>query len=115
MAQSPPERLREICLSLPEAEEVPMRRGPSYRVEDRIFATDRLVDERHTVWCKVPHGSQQILIGADSERFFVPPYFGTKGWVGMRLDGDCDWNEVAAFVQRSYRLVAPKRLAASVP
>jgi predicted DNA-binding protein (MmcQ/YjbR family) len=55
-----------------------------------------------------------VLVGADSERFFVPPYVGHKGWVGMRLDRNPNWDEVAALVRRSYRLIAPKRLAAMV-
>ena len=55
-----------------------------------------------------------MLVGADPERFFVPPYVGPKGWVGMRLDGGPDWGEVAMLVRRSYRLVAPKRLAVLV-
>src|SRR5262249_3629740 len=61
------------------------------------------------LWCKVPPGSQGVLIGADPQRFFVPPYFGPKGWVGVVLDASVDWNEVAALVTRSYRLIAPKR------
>ena len=59
-------------------------------------------------------GSQMVLVGADPERFFVPPYVGHKGWVGMRLDSGPDWDEVAALVRRSYRLIAPKRLAALI-
>ncbi|SDR13790.1 Predicted DNA-binding protein, MmcQ/YjbR family [Rhizobiales bacterium GAS191] len=115
MSKEPSERLRAICLALPEATEAPMRRGPSFRVGDKIFATDRRVDDRPSVWCKAPEGSQAILSGADPERFFVPPYFGTKGWVGMWLDRGCDWDEVGSLIRRSYRLVAPKRLAALVP
>jgi len=58
--------------------------------------------------------SQMVLVGADPDRFFVPPYVGHKGWVGMRLDDDPDWDEVGALVRRSYKLIAPKRLAAQV-
>jgi len=105
------QKLRAICLALPEASEVGMRRGPSYRVEDKIFANERTLDGRLSVWGKAPPGSQAMLLAADPARFFSPPYYGSKGWVGMRLDGGPDWNEVAAFVKRSYRLVAPKRLA----
>jgi predicted DNA-binding protein (MmcQ/YjbR family) len=105
-------KLRSICLALPEASEVEMRRGSSYRVADKIFANERVVDGRLSVWGKAPPGSQGMLLAADPERFFSPPYYGVKGWVGMRLDHAPDWSEVAAFVKRSYRLVAPKRLAA---
>jgi predicted DNA-binding protein (MmcQ/YjbR family) len=108
-------RLRALCLALPETAEVAMKRGPSYRVADKIFALERAHGEGVALWCKVPHGSQQILIGADSKRFFVPPYFGAKGWIGVVLDRAVDWREVEAFVGRSYSLVAPKRLAAPAP
>jgi hypothetical protein len=107
------QKLRSICLALPEASEVAMRPGPSYRVEDKIFANERVVDGRVSVWGKAPQGSQAMLLAADPQRFFSPPYYGSKGWVGMRLDDGPDWSEVAAFVKRSYRLVAPKRLAKS--
>ena len=109
------ERLREICLALPEAKEVAMRPGPSYRVVDKIFANERSRDGRLSVWCKAPPGSQDVLIGADPNRFFFPPYYGLKGWVGMRLDDGPDWAEVEAFVTRSFQLVAPRRLASLSP
>ncbi|HXZ02837.1 MAG TPA: MmcQ/YjbR family DNA-binding protein [Stellaceae bacterium] len=112
--EDPAERLRAICLALPEAAEVAMKRGPTYRINDKIFAMDRRGDGRVSVWCKAPAGSQAILVGADPRRFFVPPYVGPKGWVGMRLDDGPDWDEVAALIRRSYRLIAPKRLAACV-
>ena len=46
------------------------------------------------------------------ERFFVPPYVGSKGWVGARLDAAQDWDELAELLEDSYRLIAPKRLSA---
>ena len=61
---------------------------------------------------EAPPGSQQVLVGADPERFFAPPYVGTKGWVGMWLDLAPDWAEVRLLVTRSYRMTAPKRVAA---
>jgi predicted DNA-binding protein (MmcQ/YjbR family) len=109
MAAKPATRLRRICLSLPDATEVVMRRGPSYRIADKIFALARPRDSETALWCKVPSGGQAILIGADPQRFFVPPYFGPKGWIGVVLNADVDWKEVAALVERSYRLVAPKQ------
>jgi predicted DNA-binding protein (MmcQ/YjbR family) len=109
---NPSDRLRAICLALPLASEKAMKRGPTYRIEERIFAMDRPVDGRPSVWCKAPPGSQAVLIGADSDRFFAPPYVGPKGWIGVRLDAQADWSEVEALLRRSYRLVAPRRLAA---
>lgn len=107
-------RLRALCLALPEAVEKEAWGDPTFRVRDKIFAMEKRGDGRISVWCKAPPGSQMVLVGADPERFFVPPYVGHKGWVGMRLDGGPDWKEVDTLVRRSYRLIAPKRLAALV-
>jgi predicted DNA-binding protein (MmcQ/YjbR family) len=112
MTEQPIDRLRRICLALPEAVEKEAWGDPTFRVRDKIFAMEKRGDGRISVWCKAAPGSQEVLVGADPERFFVPPYVGHKGWVGMRLDCDPDWNEVAALVRRSYLLVAPKRISA---
>jgi predicted DNA-binding protein (MmcQ/YjbR family) len=106
------ERLRAICHALPEAAEKEAWGDTTFRVRDRIFAMIKTGDGRISVWCKAPAGSQQMLVMADADRFFVPPYVGSKGWVGMRLDAEPDWGEVAKIVRRSYGLIAPKRLAA---
>jgi predicted DNA-binding protein (MmcQ/YjbR family) len=112
MAKQPIDRLRAICLALPEAKEKEAWGDPTFRVRDKIFAMEKRGDGRISVWCKAPPGSQMVLVGADPERFFVPPYVGPKGWVGMRLDTHPDWEEVAKFVKRSYSLIASKRLVA---
>lgn len=114
MTTGPIDRLRAICLALPEAEEKEAWGDPTFRVRNKIFAMPKVGDGRISVWLKAPPGSQEILIGADPERFFAPPYVGPSGWVGMRLDREPDWEEVAALVRRSYRLIAPKRLAATL-
>jgi predicted DNA-binding protein (MmcQ/YjbR family) len=104
------ERLRVICLALPGAHEETMRRGPSYRVNDKIFAVERPWNDWVGLWCKVPAGTREIILLANPSRFFIPPYFGAKGWIGVGLDEAADWREVESFVHRSYRLVAPARL-----
>jgi len=114
MARQPIDRLRAICLALPEATERETWGNATFRVREKIFAMETGDDGRVSVWCKAPPGSQMVLVGADPDRFFVPPYVGHKGWIGMRLDRRPDWREVAALVARSYRLIAPKRLAALV-
>ena len=110
MPGQPIDRLRAICLALPEAEEREAWGDPTFRVRDKIFAMQKCGDGRISLWCKAEFGSQMVLVGADPARFFVPPYVGSKGWIGMRLDSNPDWNEVAEVVKRSYRLIAPKRL-----
>lgn len=112
MARSPTERLRKICLALPEATEREAWGDPTFRVRDRIFAMEKRGDGRVSVWCKAPAGSQELLVGADPRRFFVPPYVGHKGWIGVRVDDGPDWQEVARVVRRSYSLIAPRKLAA---
>jgi len=111
---APFERLRTICLALPQAEERETWGEPTFRVREKIFAMARSGDGRPSLWCKAPPGSQAVLVGADPQRFFAPPYVGPKGWIGVRLDRRPNWDEVAAIVRRSYSLVAPKRLAARI-
>jgi hypothetical protein len=106
------ERLRAICLALPEAAEKQTWEIPTFRIRDKIFA---MAHDPDTVWCKAPRGVQAILVGAAPDRFFVPPYVGHKGWIGFHLDRTTDWAEVAALISRSYRMTAPKRLAGLVP
>jgi len=103
-------RLRRICLALPEAVEQETWGEATFRVRGKIFVLAQA--DGSAFCCKAPPGSQMVLVGADPERFYVPPYVGHKGWVGMRLTGRPDWKEIAAIVGRSYRMTAPKRLAA---
>jgi predicted DNA-binding protein (MmcQ/YjbR family) len=114
MPRQPTDRLRAICLALPDAIEMETWGDPTFRVRGKIFAMEKRGDGRLSVWCKAPPGSQMVLVGADPDRFFVPPYVGPKGWIGMRLDRNPDWKEVAALVTRSYRLIAPKRFVALI-
>lgn len=107
-------RLRALCLDLPEAEERETWDLPTFRVRGKIFVMAPERGDDLAVWCKAPPGAQAVLVGADSARFFVPPYVGPRGWIGIRLHSPPDWEEVTALVRRSYRLVAPKRLAVQV-
>ncbi len=106
-------RLREICLALPEAVEKPFggHTTPGFRVRDKFFAMGAEGDGRAAVWCKAPLGAQEVLLGAEPDRFFAPPYLGGNGWVGMWLDPPTDWAVVTDLVRDSYRMTAPKRLA----
>lgn len=112
-------RLRKLCLSLPEAHEVEAWGEPTFRVRNKIFAGYASASNHHgrgrpAVWCKSTHVNQELLVRAAPDRFFVPPYVGPSGWVGVYLDGDCDWTELADIVREGYRLIAPKKLAAAL-
>ena len=107
-------RLRTICLRLPEAVETGGVGNPSFKVRDKIFAMQHGHERRSSCWVKAPRGVQGMLVGHDPERFFVPPYVGQHGWVGVWLDGKVDWDELADLVEESYRITAPKRLSAQL-
>jgi len=108
------ERLREICLSLPETSERLSHGAPSFFVrEKRCFLM--LLDNHHgdgrlAIWCAAPAGDQQLLVDADADKFFVPPYVGHRGWLGVRLDRGVDWREIAGIIEDAYCAVAPKSL-----
>lgn len=104
------EKLRTICLALPEAVEAGGVGDPTFKVRDKIFAMRHPMNDRPSLWCKAPPGLQEGLVASDPGRFFVPPYVGHHGWVGLWLDVEMDWNHVAQLVQQSYRMTAPKRL-----
>ncbi len=111
------ERLRQLCLAFPEATEKEAWGDPTWRVRDRIFAMQKGNFEggRPSVWLKAPPGDQAVLVGSDPDRYFVPPYVGHKGWVGAHLDGPTvAWDELAELIEESYRLIAPKRLVATL-
>ena len=111
-AGSPLERLRAICLALPEVEERPSHGTAAFFTRGRQFAhywDNHHGDGRLAVWCAAPLGMQEAMVTADPERFFRPPYVGHRGWLGMRLDRDPDWDEVAHVIGYAHRVVAPAR------
>jgi hypothetical protein len=108
-------RVRRICLALPEAHEKIAWGAPTFRVRDRQFVMyldNHHGDGRLALWIKAPPGAQEALVGADPERFFVPPYVGPAGWLGLRLDRGLDWGVVAGLVRDGYLEAAPKKLRA---
>jgi hypothetical protein len=117
VTDDPLPRLRELCLALPEATERMSHGEPTWFVRDKkTFVTyaDRHHDDRLAFWCAAPDGVQRTLVESDPERFFVPPYVGHRGWLGVRLDVVVDWDEIAEIVEDAYRAVAPKKLVAEL-
>ena len=105
-------RIREICLALPEVTEKPFggHTAPSFRVRDKLFVMTS--EDGGSMTFKGAPGVQEALVAAEPERFFVPAYVGSRGWVGARLAAAHDWDEIAELIRDSYRMVAPRRLAA---
>jgi hypothetical protein len=107
-------RIREICLGLPEVSERPSHGQPTFFVQGKrsflMVLDDHHGDGRFAIWCAAAPGMQELLVEADPERFFRPPYVGHRGWLGLRLDRALDWNELAGVAEDAYAEVAPARL-----
>ena len=115
MATKPLPRLRKLCLALPDAHEVEAWGEPTFRVRNKLFAMYASAGNHHgggrpAVWCKAAPGNQALMVSAAPSRFFVPPYVGPSGWVGVWLDRGVDWAELADLLRDAYRLTAPKKL-----
>jgi hypothetical protein len=78
-----------------------------------MFA-DHHHDDRLGFWCAAPTGAQETFVDADPHRYFVPPYVGHRGWLGVYLDVKVDWTEIADIVDDAFRTVAPKGLVAQL-
>ncbi len=117
MRRMPLDRIRTLCLALPEAHEVEAWGEPTFRVRNKLFAMFAHPDNHHgqgtpSVWVKATHVNQDLMLRADPERFFLPPYVGPSGWIGIRLDGKPDWDMIGEVLVAGYRLIAPKKLLA---
>lgn len=113
----PLDQLRTLCMTFPEAFEKEAWGEATFRAGEKgklfaTFANNHHDDGRIAVWCAAPPGAQDLLVDADPDTYFVPPYWGPSGWIGMRLDRDPDWDEVAQRLDDAYRTVARKRLIA---
>jgi len=113
----PIDRLRIVCLALPEAHEVEAWSEPTFRVKNKIFAMYAASDTHHgagrpAVWVKSTHLIQDMLIHDDPDRYFAPPYVGPKGWLGIWLDRRPNWKTTGDLIRDAYLLTAPKRIAA---
>ncbi|HMI58532.1 MAG TPA: MmcQ/YjbR family DNA-binding protein [Gemmatimonadaceae bacterium] len=118
-SKRPLDRLRALCLALPEAHEVEAWSEPTFRVKNKIFAMYADSDNHHgagrpCVWVKSTHLIQDMLIHEDADRYFAPPYVGPKGWVGIRLDKRPNWATIDDLLRDAYLLTAPKRIAAKL-
>lgn len=110
-------KIRGICVSLPGVTERLSHGSPAFFVKKQFVMAWPNGHHDHEfphLWCAAPLGAQEELVASEPDRFFRPPYVGGRGWIGVRLDGDVDWNEIAAVCREAYRVVAPKNLVASL-
>jgi len=116
-AVDPLERVREICLALPEASEVEAWGEPTFRVKGKIFAMHASASTHHgggrqAIWIMSDSTTQDLLMRARPTQYFKPPYVGPSGWVGAWLDGRPIWSEINELLRDAFRKRAPKKIAA---
>jgi hypothetical protein len=107
------EQMRGICMGFPEVTERLSHGQPTWFVQDkRSFAMflENHHDSPTCIWCAARGGAQEGLIASDPARFFRPPYVGPRGWVGIWLDSQIDWDEVEGLLIDAYRMIAPPKL-----
>ena len=119
-SRAPIERLRAICLALPESTEVEAWGAATFRVKDKLFAMHSSADSSHSggresVWIYSTHVEQDLVIRARPDRYFKPPYVGPSGWIGAWLDRTPPWGEITELLRGGWRLRAPKKVAVLVP
>src|SRR6202000_2384180 len=111
MARDIYQAVREACLWLPEAEEFTSHGSPNFRVRGKTFATyvvNHHGDGRVALWLNAPPGAQELHVEAEPRHFFIPPYVGPRGWLGVILDRGIDWRRIAGLVREGYEKVAPR-------
>jgi hypothetical protein len=111
---NPLERVRALCLALPETTERPSHGEPTWFIRDKktfVMYANQHHDDRVGFWCAAPPGAQEALVSGDPELFFRPPYVGHRGWLGVYLDVDgVDWPHIEEIIEDAYRCIAPKSL-----
>lgn len=109
-------RARELCLSLPAtAEKIARGHQPVITSGGKNFAIFRRADSRPNVCFSTPPGMQETLMKQDPERYFVPAYMGVRGWTGVRLDNDVDWDMLEQVARESHAWAVPARKLAKSP
>ena len=106
------DRARRTIESWPETNERLSHGSPTWWGGKKTFATwheNHHGDGRVAFWIKSDFDTQEALVEANPDVFFVPPYVGPSGWIGVEVDGDIDWGVVEGLLEDGYRLVAPKR------
>ncbi len=91
--------------------------SPNFRVRGKTFATYAINhhgDGRVALWLNAPPGSQETHVRAEPRHFFVPPYVGPRGWLGVILDHGIDWTRVVALVREAFEKTAPRALCAAL-
>jgi predicted DNA-binding protein (MmcQ/YjbR family) len=112
------EAVRAVCLSFPESEEFVSHGSPNFRVKKgrifAVYAVNTHGDGRIALWLNMPPGAQALYVQESKKHFFVPPYVGPRGWLGVELDKGLSWKRVATLVREAYAHTAPPKLVATI-
>jgi hypothetical protein len=109
------EKMRKIIAAWPETNERISHGSPTFWGGKKTFASfhdNHHGDGRIAIWCKSNFDTQADLVEANPDAYFVPPYVGPSGWLGIRVDRKVDWEIAAGLLEEGYRSVAPKRALA---
>jgi predicted DNA-binding protein (MmcQ/YjbR family) len=113
MPPSPLTRVRKLCLALPGAHEVKAWGAPTFRVRNKLFVMYAHADNHHgagqnAVWLNSTATNQSFMVADNPKRFFVPPYVGPSGWIGVRLGGRVSWKQLAVLIRDAYDVTVAK-------
>jgi predicted DNA-binding protein (MmcQ/YjbR family) len=117
VTRSIPTAVRELCLHFPQTEEVSSHGSPDFRVDGKSFARfciNHHGDGRVALWLHSPPGIQRLYTELNPEAYFVPPYVGPRGWLGVELNKGLDWTEIASRVREACENAAPGSLASGM-
>ena len=117
MAKTINDAVREVCLSFPEAKEDLAHGSPTFSVRGKTFAmytVNHHGDGRVSLWLNSPPGAQDVHVSGEPKHFFVPPYVGPRGWLGVQLNKGLSWKRIAVLVREAYEKVAPPALRAKI-
>ncbi len=111
-ARNPLAKMRKIIGAWPETCEKISHGAPTFWGGRKTFATlhdNHHGDGRQALWIKSTADAQDDLVATNPDLFFIPPYVGPSGWIGVRLDRGADWAMIESLLEEGYRMVAPKR------
>lgn len=104
-------RVRAACLALPETSERLSHGAPTFFFREKhafvMYMDNHHDDSRLAIWCAAPEGAQEAMVESAPESYFVPPYVGGRGWLGVCLDRGLAWGEVAGAIEEACLTIAP--------
>jgi len=110
------DEVRAFCLSLPGTNERESHGAPTFFVGGKKsfvqYHNNHHGDGKIALWCAAPAGMQEMLVESEPDIYFVPAYVGYLGWIGVRLDRQAEWENIAAAIGSAYMTRAPKKLQA---